>query len=85
MANYWRHFAEVIECFLMFLRNVLLDLTDQLDVFCQSFATQNTSTSLYSILTYQIKFPPPPPRLITFQFSTYPHLFQPPLLLGTQE
>ena len=32
------------------------DLTDELDVFCRSFATQNTS-----ILMYQIKFPPPHP------------------------
>ena len=36
----------------MFLLNVLLDLTDELDVFCWSFAIQNTSVSLYSILTY---------------------------------
>ena len=55
------HFAEVIECLLMFLLNVLVDFTDELDVFCQSFATQNTSASLYSILTYQIKFPLPQP------------------------
>ena len=52
------HFAEVIECLLMFLLNVLLDLTDELDVLCQSFAAQNTSASLCSILTNQIKFPP---------------------------
>ena len=55
------HFAEVIECLLMFLLNVLVDFTDELDVFCQSFATPNTSASLYSILTYQIKFPLPQP------------------------
>ena len=61
LANYWPHFAEVIECLLMFLLNVLLDLTDELDVFCQSFAIQITSASLYSILAYQIKFPPPNP------------------------
>ena len=58
MANYRHHFAEVIECWLMFLLNVLFDLTDELDVFCRLYASQNTSTSLYSILTYQIKFPP---------------------------
>ena len=43
----------------MFLLNVLIDLTAELDVFCRSFATQNTSASFYSILMYQIKFPPP--------------------------
>ena len=43
----------------MFLLNVLLEITDELDVFCQSFATQNTSTSLYFVLTYQLKFSPP--------------------------
>ena len=31
---------------------VLLDLTDELDVFCRSFAIQNASASLYFILTY---------------------------------
>ena len=46
-------------CLLMFLLNALLDLTDEVDVFCQSFVTQNTSATLYSILTCQIKFPPP--------------------------
>ena len=51
------HSAEVIECLLMFLLNVLLDLTDELDVLCQSFAAQNTLGSLCSILTNQIKFP----------------------------
>ena len=45
----------------MFLLNVLLDLTDERDVFSQSFATQNNSASLYSILTHQIRFPPPHP------------------------
>ena len=40
-----------MECLLMFLLNVLLDFTDELDVFCRSFATQNTSASFYSILT----------------------------------
>ena len=44
----------------MLLLNVLLDLTDELDEFCQSFATQNTLASLYSILMYQIKSPPLP-------------------------
>ena len=53
------HFAEGIECLLMFLLNVLLDLADELDVLCRSFGTQNTSASLYSILTYQIKFHSP--------------------------
>ena len=42
----------------MFSLNVLLYLTD---VSCRSFAIQNISASLYSILTYQIKFPPPNP------------------------
>ena len=56
---YWPHFAEVMESLLMFLLNVLLDLTDELDVFCRSFAIQNTSASLYSIWTYQIKLSPP--------------------------
>ena len=31
-------------------------LIDKLDVFCRSFATQDTSASFYSILTYQMKF-----------------------------
>ena len=75
--------TEVIECLLMFLLDVLLDLTDELDVFCSSFATQNTQDSLYSILTYQIIFPPPSPRLLSFQFSN--PLVYAPLLLGTQE
>ena len=52
---------DLCECLLMFLLNVLLDLTDELDVLYRSFATQNTSASLYSILIYQIKFPPPRP------------------------
>ena len=71
----------------MFLWNVLLDLTEELDVFCRSVATQNSSGSLYSILTYQIKFPPPRPGYNIFNFSTpLPPLFFPiPLLLGTQE
>ena len=38
-----------------------LDLADELDVFYRTFATQNTSDTLNSILTYQIKFPPPHP------------------------
>ena len=49
MANYWPHFAEEAQRLLMFLLNVLVDLTDKLDVFCPSFATQNTPTTLYSI------------------------------------
>ena len=36
-------------------------LIDKLDVFCRSFATQDTSASFYSILTYQMKFPLPHP------------------------
>ena len=64
IANYWPHFAEVIECLLMFLLNVLLDLNDELDLFCRSFAIQNIPASLHSILTYQIKFPPPHPPLL---------------------
>ena len=31
------HFAEVSKSFLMFLLNVLLDRTDELDVFCRLF------------------------------------------------
>ena len=61
IANYWPHLADVIECLLKFLLNVLLDLTDKLDVFCESFVTQNTSASLYSISTYQINLPQPHP------------------------
>ena len=49
------------ELLLMFLLNVLLDLTDELDLFCRLFAMPNTSASLYSLITYQIKFPPPNP------------------------
>ena len=59
--DYCSHFAEVTECLLMFLLNALLDLTAEPDVFCRSFATQNTSVSLHSILTYQINFPSPYP------------------------
>ena len=33
IANYLPYFAEVIECLLVFLLNVLLDLTDRLYVF----------------------------------------------------
>ena len=53
----------------MFLLNVLLDLTDELDVFCRSFATQNTSASLYSILTYQIKLASPHPAINLFEYA----------------
>ena len=75
MANYWPHFAEVIECLLMFLLNVLFDLTYELDVFCLAFAIQNTPDSLYSNLTYQIKFPPPHPSNQSF---SSPHPPPPP-------
>ena len=34
-------------------------------------ATQNTSASLYSILTYPIKFPPPHPGYYPLTFITY--------------
>ena len=34
IANYRPHLAEVIEFLLIFLLNVLLDFTDELDVFC---------------------------------------------------
>ena len=60
----------------MFLLNVLLDLTDEIDVFWQSFATQNTSASLCSILMYQIKYSPHHPGY--FQFPCYRN----PNLLG---
>ena len=76
MANYWPQFAEVIECLLMFLLNVLFDLTYELDVFCLAFAIQNTPDSLYSNLTYQIKFPPPHPSNQSF---SSPHLPPPPV------
>ena len=68
------HFAEVIKCLLMFLLNVLFDLTDELDLLCRSFPTQNTSASFYSILTYQIKFPPPHND---YQIFNFPCLLQP--------
>ena len=48
-----------------------IDHAGELDVFCRSFAIQNTSASLYSILIYQIKFPPPKPLLLNFQFSKF--------------
>ena len=55
-------------------------------------ATQNTSASLYSILTNQIKFPPPHPGYSVFKnFPTPPpRLFQippppPPRLLSFEE
>ena len=52
------NFAEVIECLLMFLLNMLLDVTDEFDVFRRSFVTQNTSTFLYTVLTYETRFRP---------------------------
>ena len=55
----------------MFLLNVLLDLTDELNEFCRSFAIQNTLASLYSILAYQINF-----LHLDFQFPR--RLFPPP-------
>ena len=61
----------------MFLLNVLLDLIDELNEFCRSFAIQNTLASLYSILAYQINF-----LHLNFQF---PHRLSPPPLLGTQK
>ena len=44
---------------LIFLLNVLRDLNDELYELCRSIVTHNTWASLYFILTYQIKFPPP--------------------------
>ena len=81
-------FCKVIECLLMFLLNVLLDLTNKLDVFSRSFATQNTSTFLYSILTYQIKFLPPLHPTLASNFLTPPTPFiitHLPPVLDTQE
>ena len=72
------HFAEVFECLLLLLLNMLIDLTDELDVLCRSLATLSTSASLYSILTNQIKFPPPQPGYQVFNFPTTPSP-QPPL------
>ena len=67
----------------MFLFNFLLDLTDELDMFCRTFAAQNTSAFLYSTRTYQTEFPPPHPG---YEIPPpFPHLFQPSFLLGTQE
>ena len=79
------HFAKVIEGLLMFLLNVLFDLNDELDVVCQSFATQNTSASFYSISTYQIKFYLPHPGYPIFNFPSPPSSFiLTTLLLVTQ-
>ena len=58
----------------MFLLNVLLDLTDELNEFCRSFAIKNTLASLYSILAYQINF-----LHLDFQFPR--RLFPPPIIL----
>ena len=69
IANWWHHLAEVIEFLLIFLLNVLLDFTGELDVFCWLFAIQSTSASLYSILKYQIKFLLPHPY---YQISIFP-------------
>ena len=60
----------------MFLLNVLLDLTDELNEFCRSFAIQNTLASLYSILAYQINF-----LHLDFQFPR--RLFPPPPIILT--
>ena len=43
-------------------------------------ATQNTPPSLYSILTYQIKFYPPIPAIQFSRIFQPPRLFQPPTL-----
>ena len=67
------HFAEVFECLLLFLLNMLIDLTDELNVLCRSLAT---SASLYSILTNQIKFPPPQ---LGYQIFSFPTTHPPPL------
>ena len=87
IANCWPQFAKVIEC-LMFLLNVLLGLTDEFDEFCRSFATQNTSASIYYILRYLIKFLLPT-RAINFSFFIPPPTSPPPssfmLLLSSQE
>ena len=45
------------------LLNVLLERTDELDVFYRLFATQNTSASLYFILKYQKHFLHPTPAI----------------------
>ena len=70
---------------------MLLELTDELDIFADHL--QLKTIQLLCILFFfnvSNKIPPIPPRLLNFQFSTpsptpLPHLFQPPLLLGTQE
>ena len=46
-------------------------------------ATQNTSASLYSILTYQIKFPLSP--LLNFQKYFNPRVYSNPCLLSSEE
>ena len=78
------HFAEVFECLLLLLLNMLIDLTDELDVLCRSLATLSTSASLYSILTNQIKFPPPQPGYQVFNFPTTPSP-QPPIWVNCLE
>ena len=47
-------------------------------MFCRTFAAQNSSASLYSIFTYQIKLPPPQPGYQIFNPSSS-------LLIGPQE
>ena len=47
-------------------------LTAELDVFCRSFATQDNSAPFYSILMYQIKFPPPHLSYEIFHHSPSP-------------
>ena len=47
---------------LLFLLNVLLDLTDELDVFWRSFAASSKHFSFFVFyLAYQINFPLPHP------------------------
>ena len=52
--NNWEHFVSYVIKEEISLEKLVLYLTGH-----WSLATQNTSDSLYSILTYQIKFPPP--------------------------
>ena len=52
--NNWEHFVSYVIKEEISLEKLVLYLTGH-----WSLATQNTSDSLYSILTYQIKSPPP--------------------------